>query len=81
MLFFSPSNDLSSVGEPVDLMPTQQKQDLHTQMKEWKKGFSKQTLIGGFTFKYGAFALLWGSSAQFNYIKRQLNWILQADKA
>lgn len=46
-----------------------------------EKAFSKQTLIGGFTIKYGAFALLWGSLVQFNYIKRQLNWILQADKA
>lgn len=45
MLFFSLSNDLSSVGELVDLMPTQQKQDLHTQMKECKKPFpSKHSL-------------------------------------
>lgn len=46
-----------------------------------EKAISKQTLIGGFTFKYGAFAPLWGSLAQFNYIKSRLNWILQTDKA
>lgn len=39
MLLFSLSNDLSSME---DLMPPQQKQDLHTQMKEWKKPFSSK---------------------------------------
>ena len=55
-------------------------------MKEWKSRIiyfliNPQTSSGGFAFKYSAAPLLWGSSAQFNYIKRQLNWTLQTDKA
>lgn len=83
------------VGGMEGILPAQQKQALLKELctNRWKNGEAGRNNIQLFFSFLGKLPTkdlhsyiwhspaLWGSSAQFNYIKRQLNWTLQTDKA